>query len=545
MSAKIRRAQLPNVIVIMADQMKATSLGVYGNRWCPTPSLERLSSSGVRCEYAFTPHPLCVPARVSLWTGRYPHQHGCRRNETLMPDDVEHAFRAWKNAGYRCALIGKNHCFQERDYALLFDTWCEVDHTGFGRVLPNRGMRWNVPTGGFRRAHREAAAMLTGPDRHLGVYAPECEPHEHSTGLVTEQTLSFLRCHGRGCDRPGGGAKPFALWVSLPAPHEPYIVPKRYFDRIDISAIEVPPSGGELMHRNPMRTRMLYRMLATEGRSEELKRAMAVYAANNVFIDESVGRILNTIEELGLRENTLVVFCSDHGDFAGEHGMMIKGGVFYDCLVRVPMIFSLPGRIPEGFVERSLVSLVDFIPTVGAVTGVPVLSGAAGAPIPACVQEVRHPELDEHPDDRRNGNFLRNRSDSTAATGTTGASSCGPRDAVFAEYGAGMARIGNDEMQQIFDRYSGVDALMHSLKRREAEGRRKMVRTNKWKYVYDPLGDLDELYDLEEDPLELNNIAGEIGHRETIYGMRELLLTWSIRTEDAVPVPQPNSNGFE
>ena len=90
----------PNVVVIMADQLKATASHLYGNTFCETPSMARLAEEGVLFEHAFTPHPLCVPARVSLWTGQYPHSHGARRNETLMPPDAVHAFQIWKGAGY-------------------------------------------------------------------------------------------------------------------------------------------------------------------------------------------------------------------------------------------------------------------------------------------------------------------------------------------------------------------------------------------------------------------------------------------------------------
>ena len=99
----------PNILVIMTDQQKATSSHLYGSTFCETPSLARLAEEGVLYEHAYTPHPLCVPARVSLWTGRYAHQHGSRRNETWMSPDALHAFKIWKEEGYHCGLIGKNH----------------------------------------------------------------------------------------------------------------------------------------------------------------------------------------------------------------------------------------------------------------------------------------------------------------------------------------------------------------------------------------------------------------------------------------------------
>ena len=101
----------PNVLVIMSDQQKATASHLYGNSFCQTPAMERLADDGVLFEHAITPHPLCMPARVSFWASQFPHTHGGRRNQTPMPAGVEHAWEIWKNAGYTTGLIGKNHCF--------------------------------------------------------------------------------------------------------------------------------------------------------------------------------------------------------------------------------------------------------------------------------------------------------------------------------------------------------------------------------------------------------------------------------------------------
>src|SRR5688500_13581154 len=108
-------AKRPNVLLIMTDQQRASAIRMYGNPDVPTPSLERLAARGVRFEQCYTPHPLCVPARVSFWTGRYPHETGSRTNETPMPAGADHFARRLKEAGYRLGLVGKNHCFQGED----------------------------------------------------------------------------------------------------------------------------------------------------------------------------------------------------------------------------------------------------------------------------------------------------------------------------------------------------------------------------------------------------------------------------------------------
>jgi arylsulfatase A-like enzyme len=153
------RSDLPNVLVIMADQLKATASHLYGNTFCETPALARLAREGVLFEHAFTPHPLCVPARVSLWTSQYPHSHGSRRNQTLMPEGAVHAFRLWKEAGYTTGLIGKNHCFERAEDLALFDTWCEISHVYSDNTPPPRGMQWFRPVEGIRAGHSQRRGL--------------------------------------------------------------------------------------------------------------------------------------------------------------------------------------------------------------------------------------------------------------------------------------------------------------------------------------------------------------------------------------------------
>ena len=119
----------PNLLVVMTDQQKATSLSAYGNPDVRTPAFDALAGDGLLYRWAFTPHPLCVPARTSFWTGRYPHQHGSRSNEILMREGQEHAARVLREASYRLALIGKNHCFRPADLQ-CFDHTSFAGHTG-------------------------------------------------------------------------------------------------------------------------------------------------------------------------------------------------------------------------------------------------------------------------------------------------------------------------------------------------------------------------------------------------------------------------------
>ena len=482
----------PSVLVIMTDQQKATASHLYGNGFCETPSMARLAGEGVLFEHACTPHPLCVPARISLWTSQFPHSHGGRRNETLMPEGVPHAFRIWKEAGYRTGLIGKNHCFQRPEDLALFDVWCEMSHGGRSKDAP-RGMAWWRPMEGVRAAHALRRSM-TPQNPRFGYAISDAPLEDCSTGLIAGQTVRFLEEHRD---------EPFALWVSFPDPHEPWVAPEQYASLFPPERIELPPwREGEFDNRAPERNRVLYRMLGVEEDAlEDVYGLMGVYYGMVRFLDDGLGQILDALEALDLREETIVVFCSDHGDFMGEHRMQCKGGVFYDCLTRVPLILSWPGQVPEGVRDESMVNLIDVVPT---------LLGLQGIEIP----RTMHGE------------------------GLPTATDAAPRDATFSEYGAGGPSFRMSDLEEL-PRPHGRRSLIQSLQWREAEGRRKMVRTRTWKYVHDPMGDRDELYDLVHDPWELENVVDDPTHRDVLAELRLRLADWSIRTEDARPVPLP------
>ena len=494
------KSDKPNVLFIMCDQMKATASHLYGNTFCQTPSLERLARQGVLYEHAVTPHPLCVPARISTWTSQWPHSHGGRRNQTLMPRDADHAFKVWKQNGYHTGLIGKNHCFKEQSDLDLFDTWCQISHGGLTEGEPTKGMDWFRTVDQINAGHGVRKNMPKSSPRFSWAVS-DFPLEDYSTGLVGGQVRRFLNNHTDD---------PFALWVSFPDPHEPWEAPRQYADLFTRDNIELPPWRDDEFTDGtaPVRNVALYEMMGLrEDTDDDVYGVMGVYHAMIRFMDDEIGKILDTLEATGLRENTVVVFCSDHGDFMGEHAMQCKGGVFYDCLTRVPMIFSWPDRLVCNVRDDSLVNLIDLVPTIFNLQGIDSPASMQGQPLPSVT--------DTH-----------------------------SRDATFSEYGSGGPEFTLSDLRQL-DKPYGRKALMRSLHWREAEGRRKMVRTRDWKYVHDPMGDADELYDLVNDPWELKNVAADEANRNVLAEMQLRLADWSIRTEDSPAVPLPDPGQYE
>ncbi|MEX2501351.1 MAG: sulfatase-like hydrolase/transferase, partial [Trueperaceae bacterium] len=283
-------------------------------------------------------------------------------------------------------------------------------------------------------------------------------------------------------------------------------VPRAWAETVPPVSVSLPPLPDADDPAVPERIRVLRRILDISDASEADRRQLiAVYHAMVRFVDDGVCRILDALERTGLREDTIVAFCSDHGDYAGEHGMTRKGGAFHDALVRVPLIVSWPGRVPEGARDGSPVNLVDLVPTVLRLQGLPVPPEMHGQPLP---------------------------------TVTDVSSDAPEREATVSEYGAGGPPCTVADLERLPEAH-GLAASKATLRWREAEGRRKLVRTRRWAYVTDPSGDLDELYDHDDDPGELRNLAADPAHAGVVAEMRAHLLRWMVRTEDAVPIPLP------
>ena len=375
----------------------------------------------------------------------------------------------------------------------MFDVWCEITHRGIPEGSQARGMDWFRPRDAIDAAHSIRADMQRQTPR-VSSAVSGFPLEDYSTGLIAGQTVRFLERHRGG---------PFAVFVSFPDPHEPYEAPEQYAAMFPPEGIEIPSwREDEFDERAPERNRILHRIMGIKRDPDEhVRRIIGVYYAMTRFVDDATGQILDALDRLSLRENTIVVFCSDHGDFMGEHGMVAKGGVFYDSLTRVPLIVSWPGTLPQGAVDQSMVNLVDVLPTLLQLQGLDVPRAMQGKPLPTVTDAE-------------------------------------PRDAAFSEYGAGGPPFHMTDLEKLPEPY-GYQTLIASLQWREAEGRRKMVRTREWKYVHDPTGDIDELYDLANDPLGQANVAADPGYRDVLADLQRRLADWSIDTEDARPVPLP------
>ncbi len=364
----------PNILLIMTDQQRYDSLGCYGFEAAHTPNLDRLADDGALFERCYVTNPICTPSRASMFTGKHLPGHGVHRLHNVLPDDEVHFTQRLQDAGYRTALFGKMHtsgrCFEEsrRHPTDGFDIyeWCLEASISLDSPL-NGYARWLRETSPefYDRLYREGRKLLHIPREH------------HMTHWAAERMIDYIR----GCD----GEQPFFCMMSVFDPHNPYEdYPLEMLDLIDVDKIPDPLIIDGEMAAQPegIRRENEHSYLgAFDGFSlDDLRKMRVGYHASIALIDLEVGRVLATLRERGLEENTLVIFCSDHGDMLGDHSLLVKGAFFFDPNVRVPMIMRWPNAFGGGARVKSLVGLHDVAATVLAAAGLAPEQVAASAP---------------------------------------------------------------------------------------------------------------------------------------------------------------------
>ncbi|WP_420638358.1 sulfatase [Candidatus Poriferisocius sp.] len=361
----------PNVLLLMTDQQRWDSLGCVGG-WVDTPNLDRIASRGVRFSHCVTTSPICVPARVSLATGHYPHNFGVWGHVDYTLDPTTPTWmQAVRDAGYRTSVFGKTHLhahvgdLREKEHLLHAYGLDDVDEIAGPRlsatVMSHMTARWAEL--GLLDAYRADVEdrMTTKP----WVVRPSPLPlEEYADVYVGRRAREYLA----GCQRD----EPWFCWVSFGGPHEPWDTPEPWASHHDPEAM--PPPLPPLKRGDPWPDGSLDRWLAWLGQPftpEEIQRMRADYAGNVSLIDDQIGGILRTIEERGELNRTVIVFTSDHGEMNGDHGLMYKMN-FFDGSVRVPLIVSTPAVASSpaaGTTDATPVEWIDVGPTIVEAVG--------------------------------------------------------------------------------------------------------------------------------------------------------------------------------
>ena len=393
----------PNFLLITSDQQHWNTLGV-NNREISTPNLDRLAREGTLFERAYCPNPTCTPTRASIITGKYPSQHGAWSLGTKLSETEHTVGEDFIQAGYRTGLIGKAH-FQPlkgtEEYPSL-ESYPKLQDLEFWK-------KFNQPFYGFERcelarnhtdeAHvgqhyaiwmeekgfanwRDYFLPPTGNADRMNRHKWKIPEKYHYNAWIAERTHAAL-------EEYRNNGEPFFLWASFFDPHPKYLVPEPWDTMYDPDSLTVPKMLENEHEKNPPHFALtqqskpdfsMYQEKEGNGMHgfqshridrELLKKDIATYYGMISLMDKYIGKILDKLEELGLANDTLVVFSTDHGHFIGQHGLIAKGPFHYEDMIRVPFIVNHPGVVPAGATSDALQSLVDLPVTFLSMAGIP------------------------------------------------------------------------------------------------------------------------------------------------------------------------------
>lgn len=463
----------PNILWICTEHQRYDTIRALGNPHINTPNLDRLVNEGVAFTHAFCQSTVCTPSRASFLTGRYPVTTACRQNGQNIPEYEVPITRVLRDAGYDCGLAGKLHL------SASFHGWERRIDDGY------RMFEWSH--GSTARHGGNWVAWLEEQGYAFDdVYLPSPVPFArrvtdrrlHQTTWCFDRALSFIQ---------EKRSQPWLVSVNPFSAHDPFDYLQEYFEAYDPDALPSPLwREGELLHKPDVQMAAFRTRGGPRGyhtfTDRQRRRMKAAYYATVQHIDAELGRLLDWLEHSGQRDNTLVIFHSDHGDMGGDHGIYQKGPYFYEGAVRVPLIMSWPKALPENQLYDALVEQVDIVPTLCDLLGIPIPHGVQGRSLNPLLS-TRHRE-----------NQL--------------------RDGVYCEY------------------YNANPAKTSPHRHRAYA---TMWRTCRYKVVVYHHSDEGELYDLEKDPDEFHNRWNDAAYRDVRFDMVRRCFAASVFTMDPLP----------
>lgn len=344
----------PNILFFMCDQLRADVTAP--DHPCQTPNMDTLTTRGMRFAKAYTPNPVCSPARASLMTGLLPHNHGVTvvthtvdDDQACLRTDKAHWAQHLAAAGYRTGYFGKWHI--ERTYEVERFGWQE--HRIFETDAVKQLAKERVDHGEYVLSKYNEKPE--GYEKSLLYGVTEADPSQRMFSLAIDGALGFLQS---ACEED----RPWCCFVSLTEPHDPFVCSKEAFDQYDVDRIALPDSVDDTMEGRPY----VYKLAAAPWQDmtdQERREAIACYWASVTDLDVQLGRLLQTVEESGQLDNTIVVLTSDHGEHLGAHGLYCKNFHAGEEVYNVPLIMAGPG-VPEAVVTDARVGTHDLCPTL-------------------------------------------------------------------------------------------------------------------------------------------------------------------------------------
>lgn len=459
----------PHILFIMCDQMRFDAIAAHGNDYIQTPNLDRLARRGIDCMQAYTPNPICVPARASLTTGMYPHKClGRKDNEGVIGENFPLLGEEMTKRGYTTYAMGKLHylpylspeegrtvhgmehveLYESGRLAKMYDPKCQ--HEG---VEDYYDYLKEVGWSGYTRGH--------GLGNNDVYAAPSSIPEEHYVdGWVADRAIHHMEKHLEESESP------FFMWASFPKPHSAYDPPRPYDMLYDPREMPDPVGSIDVINERGLdfSLREYENFMWDKLSPEAIKQIRAYYYGLITYQDKQIGKMLDFLEEKGIIDDTIIVYTTDHGDMLGDYGLFFKR-LMYNPSVQIPLMISYPKELEAGKSFEGLVGLQDLLPT---------LCGLIGEPLSVSIDgENRVPQMQGVKDKRQ---YLV-------------AQSNGSND--------------NSKRQQMY-----------------------MVTDGSYKYTYTVYGAIDELYNISKDPYEQMNLADSKEYQERMKHMKDYLEAW-------------------
>jgi len=349
----------PNVLFIISDDLTATAVSAYENKICKTPNIDKLASEGIQFTKAYSQYPVCGPSRASFMSGYYPNATKTfgyvSGRENIGPNRKTWS-QLFKDNGYYTARVSKIY---HMGVPIDIETGSngEDDEASWIERFNSKGPEW--------LAKGEAELVQNNPDGSverkggnvMTIVKAEGDDLVHSDGRTAQKAIELIKKHKKN---------PFFLALGFVRPHVPFAAPKSYFDPYPFTNIVLPEKMKDDWNDIPKRGINYVTSVNGEMSLEQQQKAIAAYYASVSYMDAQVGRVLNTIKEEGLEDNTIIIFTSDHGFHLGEHDFWMKVSLHEES-VRVPMIIKVPGKKPT--VCNSFVELLDLYPTIAELAG--------------------------------------------------------------------------------------------------------------------------------------------------------------------------------
>ena len=336
----------PHILLIMADQLRSDCIGITGHPLVKTPNIDYLATQGILFENAYTTSPLCVPARISLTTGLYPHNSNLWQNDSTLPLDSDTYMHRLKESGYTTCSIGKNHLYPMENCNLYLNH-PNYNMIGFDHIEDMSGT-WGIIEGKSiytdylenldlkNNLSKYLKDLEDKPDlvrRFIAEPLP-IEPENYIDSFIGRRVSQYVEEYESD--------QPSFVYVGFQGPHEPWDAPEKY-KRYPLDSIPEPipekPQGDWLSEES--KNYHTYAQYYQPSHPNQLKEITAGYFGKIAMIDESIGQILKTYEQKGWLENTYIILSSDHGEMLGDLGRLSKS-VFYESATKIPMIIRIP-----------------------------------------------------------------------------------------------------------------------------------------------------------------------------------------------------------